>query len=190
MTYCRICHQMTLAIGFDDHETICAGCLTEAVRDPEVIEIRGDADPVPPLPDDIFSDELAGLLDASFPEPAVAGLLELPAPFPFPADLTDREAELIDRFFALDADEQAALLDELDGSDDDDDGDDAVPDERDRLFAELGFAAPFIPESRDDRPGDAAADEYPGYRHFRVIESDWVDGDRRWIIRDVYRKAD
>ena len=62
---------------------------------------------------------------------------------------------------------------------------------------------PFLPVDLNDRdepdaPDDGRPlcfeaepphDEYPGDRHFRVLEATEINGERSWTIRDVYRRG-
>lgn len=191
MTYCRICTGPALAIGPDDHEVVCGNCIDEAVLDAYLAD----------LPDEPLIREqvtqaffLARRADAA-PRAGIDAIADGDDELPLPDDL------LIDELIELLADEETEVrIERID-----------APDEqpvlrpsaewlasqhpalRGELHRPLAFAHPVEPT--DEADGAFVLDdtvvpgEFPGYRHFRVLESSEVDGKRTWTIRDVYRKG-
>jgi len=191
MTHCRICTGPAVAIGPDDHETICGSCIDEAVLDAYLADLpdepiireqvtrlfylaRGtyptsrvglDALRVDetelPLPDDLLIDELIELLADEEVEVTIERINE-----PIEPPVLRPSAAWL-------AQQQPARRGEL------------------HHFASSASPEPAAPT---DERGDAdesipLPDQYPGYRHFRVLESTEVDGERTWTIRDVYRRG-
>lgn len=188
MTHCRICTGPALAIGPEDHETICGNCIDEAVLDAYLADLpdepiireqvtrifyltrgnhptsRGGIDALRagdqelPLPDDLLVDELIELLADDEVEVTIERI-EDPSEQPI---LRPSAAWL--------ASQHPALRGEL---------------HRPAAAADLTPATP-----RDEsNESISLPDQYPGYRHFRVLESTEIDGERTWTIRDVYRKG-
>jgi hypothetical protein len=203
MSHCRICTGPTVAIGPDDHETVCGNCIDEAVLDaylsdlPDEPVIREqvtrafymarrtdnetrlsiDALTIDgkelPLPDDLLVDELIELLADETNEIRIE---RIEAPNDAPNDVLNNTPVLRPSAAWLTS-QHPALRGELH-----------------RPFLPVDLNNRDEPDAPDDgRPlcfeAEPLHDEYPGYRHFRVLEATERNGERSWTIRDVYRRG-
>lgn len=197
---CRICHAPAERRGAGDHETVCMACCTDALIDAYLAGVpdseREDAigrfyterderrapgirieelrfnDEMIPLPDDLAADELAMLLSPLLDEMSP----ELRARLGVGDDELDDEEDDLEA--AFDADPRPILRPSPAW----------YATQFPALRGELHRPSP-TPDEIARAHGIDLPDEYPGFRHFRVIESVEVDGERTWTIRDVYRKG-
>lgn len=191
MTHCRICTGPALAIGPDDHEVVCGNCIDEAVLDAYLAD----------LPDEPLIREqvtraffLARRADTA-PRAEIDAIADGDDELPLPDDL------LIDELIELLADEKAEVrIERIDAPDEQPilrPSAEWLASQHPALRGELHRPPTFAHSIEPSEEADGAfvlddsitPGEFPGYRHFRVLESSEVDGKRSWTIRDVYRKG-
>jgi hypothetical protein len=191
MTHCRICTGPALAIGPDDHEVVCGNCIDEAVLDAYLTDLPNEPLAREQVTRAFF---LSRRADAT-PRAGIDAIVDGDDEFPLPDDL------LIDELIELLADEETEIqIERIDAPDEQPvlrPSAEWLASQHPALRGELhrppAFNLPIEPTT--DSEGSFVLDdtvipgEFPGYRHFRVLESSEVDGKRSWTIRDVYRKG-